>query len=184
MDNTLDWRSFTQYRFFKNASCEDHQLRNLKVAIPALDKLFEYTDEPAGTIDVELFCHELAHAMDLVSRGRQNRLFLENFGWDRFTPEVWTRKMVENEVRVFAYQWYLMKVIDPLCDIDAGVLGPSIIVSFFKVVSGIPRAEVEDMIKVAIETQESNSLSLVKDTVEYIFQIATKDTNSSVDTNN
>lgn len=106
----------TQYRFF-NADPNIDTLRRFLLLVPAAGKIIGAEDRPrrmflvdrSNTIDQEMFCHELAHCMDLFAKGRPESLLLENFGWPRITASKWSLKMAENECRVFTYQWLLQK---------------------------------------------------------------------------
>ncbi len=140
----------TQYRFFKERPSEDALVRLAKL-VPQSVSIMTGT-EPiydkwgrtpwrqsllADDASAELFCHEIGHCMDLVNIGREDKLFIDNYGWARVDIEKWTLKSAINESRVFTYQWLLQEELG--FSVMAGILYPEMTSLFLE---GMVRKEV------------------------------------------
>ncbi len=122
----------TQYRFFKKDNCSDIFQRFMKM-VPLATNMksnSKHWDGHGSDDDQELFCHEIAHCMDLTSKGKEHLLLLDNFGWARITRGKWTARMAENEYRVFSYQWMLQKELGYSSHV--GLLTPTNVPTFLQ----------------------------------------------------
>jgi hypothetical protein len=114
---------YHQYRFFKQPSNSETMDRFIKLVPQAKTLLIGGTQLHRRWItDQEMFCHEMGHLIDLVDRGDESRLFIENFGWPRVSQEKWPLTSAINECRVFTYQWLLQEELG--YTVTAGILRP------------------------------------------------------------
>jgi hypothetical protein len=119
--------NLTQYRFFQSDPKEEMLGRFLRMMPQATLLVGKY---PLRSIDTDMFCHEFAHCMDLVSKGQEQRLLLENFGWPRLSSDKWTVNMAKNESRVFTFQWLLQEELG--YSSKSGILSPESVAIFLK----------------------------------------------------
>lgn len=132
-----------QYRFFCKEALQSKSSQRFLDLVPQAESLFQTSIELNGhakrfwdkgidvyPFDQEMFCHELGHCLDLVSRGQEYKLEIDNFGWPRVTPGKWSVKMAENECRVFTYQWLLQEAIGH--NPKSGILCPGMTCKFLQ----------------------------------------------------
>jgi len=107
----MDLLSLTQFRHFKGCRADSELARTVLAKFPQLEPLFlECKPGFYNTLaeDYHLFAHEIAHMLDLVRKGKKERIKMENYGWPRIVDRGrWTLTMAKNEAEVFAYQWLL-----------------------------------------------------------------------------
>ena len=159
----------TQFRYFvgRTPEFESHVIAKA----PAAASLFRNTwkDYKGEWADAELFCHEFAHMMDLVRKGKQERINLENFGWPRITQRGWSLAMAKNEAEVFAYQWLVREYFD-MPENTYALLGIDAIPVFLEAMCD--RKASRDFFHTycleAMEKQREGLGDLVNKTVEYV----------------
>lgn len=93
-----------QYRLIRACTITDE----MKVAVPRLCS-FMTTTSYISEYD-QMFGHELAHALELVDRGQEHRLKLDNFGWKKnLLGHTYASATIE--CKVFALQYLFETVI-------------------------------------------------------------------------
>lgn len=127
------FRDLNQYRFF-NSHISSPLAKIVISKIPKLKVLFNnviYLDiddsreikyfgpksiserVDSDSWNVYSFCHELAHAMQMIYLNKPHKLALHNFGFKQTTTFARKRSMVDNELMAFAFQVLLLEKINP-----------------------------------------------------------------------
>lgn len=98
-----------QYRYFIYSPRECNAVYNAVTArMPDAKQIFRNV---ALQNDPIMFCHEAAHSMEFVRKGKFDRLMLPDYGWPILQRDGWTKKMADNESRVFAQQELLAELL-------------------------------------------------------------------------
>jgi len=157
-----------QYRFFVYSLRDWHTNYDMVVArLPEAKVLFRQDrlyDDPL------MFCHEAAHSMEFVRKGQYKRLCLPDYGWPPLQSSGWSKKMAENEARVFAQQELLAEHFKFKRDSD--LLRPDTAGMFLAYVTGDRYAgkKYEDLILQKKEELRDDCMEVFDNFIRFLVQ--------------
>lgn len=120
--------------------------------------------------DPEMTFHELGHCMDVMYRGKPEKMKEEDFGYPRTKHiQLMGVPAVIVETRVFAFQFLLHEVLGVERTKDS-ILSPGAVEIFLEATSGKPNSRQEwlDRIYANMDLHRPTVLALADKTVEYI----------------